>query len=344
MNKYAQLIGRIRQIVSATAPPSPKELQEDLERGCTALETEDPDRRPRDEADRPGGLVNLREDLPLVVVPDIHGRIGFLLTILSTSFPEHGIDRPLLEAIEAEQAQLLMVGDYVHGEMRARIRWFHAFEEYTTGFRQHEAIDEEMRENLSVLQIVANLKAHYPDRVCGLKGNHENITNEDRDGNIPFGKFVNEGAMVAEYMARFYAGAPYEAVYRFEKSLPLLAVGPRALVSHGEPARFFSPLELIEYRSRAEVVIGFTWTDNDAAETGSVQRMLQHYLPHLTPEEAIYIGGHRPVSGRFALRADGRYVQIHNPGKFIAALPPADRAFDPKRDVKELRKDESILG
>ena len=34
---------------------------------------------------------------------------------------------------------------------------------------------------------------------------------------------------------------------------------------------------------------------------------------------AYYLGGHRPVRGRFALRADGRYVQIHNPEGFIAA-------------------------
>jgi len=343
MARLDTLVEHLGRIVAAEGPPPPPAVAEELAEVCAVLDNESPEMRPRDEAGRPGGLVYLRPELPLVVVPDIHGRADLLVTVLSSSFPEYGIDRSLLAMIDEDRAQLLMVGDYVHGEARARDRWVHAFEEYLGGYRKHAAIDEEMRENLTVLRIVAAIKAAYPDRIHGLKGNHENITNENRDGNLPFGKFVYEGEMVAEYMGRYYDGAAYEAVYRFEKSLPLLAVAPRTLISHAEPARLFETDEVIDYRNREEVVYGFTWTDNDAAEQGSVRRMLEHYLPQVQPEDAIYLGGHRPVPELYRLRADGLYVQIHNPDRFIVALPPTGRVFDPDRDVQELPRSEAIF-
>lgn len=342
MGSLQTVVDRIRRIAAEKVLPKEDLLREDLEAGCEALTEEDPTIRPRDRGSRPGGVVDLRPELPLVVVPDIHARVDLLVTVLSSRFPDRGIEVPLLEAIDAERAQIVMVGDYVHGEARARDRWIRAFEEYTSAYRHHAAIDEEMHESLSVLRIVAILKHAYPDRVHGLKGNHENIANEGGGGNHPFGKFVYEGAMVAEYMDRFYQGAA-EAAYRFEKSLPLLTVGPRTLVSHAEPARPYTREEVIEYRDRPDVVEGLTWTDNDAAQQGSVQVMLEHYLPHVDVEEAIHIGGHRPVAGTYALRAEGRYVQIHNPSRFIVALPPANRPFDPERDVLELEADEGIL-
>ncbi len=343
MGDLNAVIDRLQRIAADTTPPSAEELTSDMEGACTALAEEDASLRPRDTNGRPGGLVHLRPELPAVVLPDIHARIDLVTTVLSTSFPEHGIDTPLLSAIDADRAQLVMVGDYVHGEARARRRWIRAFEEFTDGYRVHDAMDEEMYESLAVLRTVALLKRAYPDRVHGLKGNHENITNEEGDGNHRFGKFVYEGAMVAAYMQRFYRGEATEAVYRFEKSLPLMAVGTRYVVTHAEPMRPFLSEEIVEYRDRPEVVEGLTWTDNDAAEDGSVAATLAHFLPHCADGEAIHLGGHRPVTGRYALRAGGRYVQFHNPSRLIVALPPANRRFDPERDVVELAYDEGIF-
>ncbi|MCG8481203.1 MAG: metallophosphoesterase [Spirochaetales bacterium] len=343
MGDLNAVIGRLRRIAADPKPPSADELASDMEGVCEVLADEDPSLRPRDESGRPGGLIRLRPELPAVVVPDIHARVDLMTTVLSASFPEHGIDVPLLSALAADRAQLVMVGDYVHGEARARARWVRAFEEFTEGYRHHAAMDEEMRESLAVLRIVAVLKSTYPDRVHGLKGNHENITNEEGAGNHRFGKFVYEGAMVAAYMQRFYRGEATEAVYRFEKSLPLMAVGARYVVTHAEPERLFRSEEIVEYRDRPDVVEGLTWTDNDAAQDGSVAATLAHYLPHCSEGEAIHLGGHRPVTGRYALRAGGRYVQFHNPSRLIVALPPANRRFDPERDVVELPYDEGIF-
>ena len=311
--------------------------------GISAMESLSEQDRPSDSDGRPGGLVLLRHETPTVVVPDIHARADLIVSILGLTAPRHGIDVPLLQALSERRAQLVFVGDYVHAEARARARWRRAFQEFQTGFSRRKAMDEEMAESLGTLQMVALLHAALPQSVSGLKGNHENIANEDAEGNLPFGKFVYEGAMVAEYMHQFYRGAPLEAVYQFEKTLPLLAVGSHFIVGHCEPARFVPREELIAYHGNAEVVRSLTWTANDEAQPGSVDSMLEHYLPYTDLKDAVYLGGHRPVSGLFYLRAGGRYVQIHNPDLFVAATLSSGRKFDPSRDVIEVPESRSAI-
>ena len=45
-----------------------------------------------------------------------------------------------------------------------------------------------------------------------------------------------------------------------------------------EPRTFYARDRVVAYRDDPEVVAGLTWTDNDEAEPGSVQLMLEHYL------------------------------------------------------------------
>jgi hypothetical protein len=188
------------------------------------------------------------------------------------------------------------------------------------------------------MEMVMRLKRDYPRRFHFLKGNHENILNEEGRGNHPFRKFAYEGEMVKEYVQRFYGDELLEAYADFERELPLLTAAGNFLVSHAEPARFFSPEEVIGCRLNDEVVYGLTWTPDDGADEGSVEEMLAAYCRE--PEGAYYFGGHRPVRGRYALRAAGRYVQIHNPeGTAVAVLQPG-KAIDPERDVITLDREE----
>ncbi len=338
-----RLIESLRSVADRTDPPPPADVADAMAAAITAMEESADDVRPRDGRGRPGGLVRLEPRVPCVVVPDVHARADLVLAVLAMHVPEaadRGSDRSpgsesVIDALDAGRVQLVFVGDYVHAEGRARRRWFAAFDEYQGGFDRHDAMDREMAESLNTLEIVARLKAAFPQTVHALKGNHENIANEERDGNMPFGKFVYEGAMVAEYMDLFYQGAAFDAVYRFEKTLPLIAVGGFYIVGHAEPERFYAVDEVVGYRDRPEVVRGLTWTANDEAEPDSVTRMLDAYLPRVACEQRVYLGGHRPVRGRYHLRAGGSYVQIHNPDRSIVAIldrPP----FDPERDVVEV--------
>jgi hypothetical protein len=339
----AELQQELREILSADSPPDHESLSRRVRSGVEAMRSQPDAVRPESPEGAPGGLVRLRPELPTVVVPDIHARPDLIISVLSLEAPKYGIERPLIHALADNRAQLVFVGDYVHAEGRARARWRKAFQEFQTGYSRRSAMDEEMTESLGALQMVALLKATFPESFHGLKGNHENIANEDKDGNLPFGKFVYEGAMVAEYMHRFYGGDPFDAVYEFEKTLPLLAVGSHFIVGHAEPQRFFTTQELLEYRSRPDVVYGLTWTANDEAEPGSVEEMLEHFLPQSDPEDRIYLGGHRPVSGLYNMRAEGQYVQIHNPDLFVAAVLTSNRTFDPAKDVVEIPDSRSAV-
>ncbi len=302
------------------------------------LNSEPGELRPADRQGLPGGLVQLWADLPTVVVPDLHARMDFLLGVLR--WPLAGGAR-VLERLEAGELQLLCLGDGLHAEGRAIQRWKGAYREYLGGFREHDNMDEEMRESLGLMEMVMELKCAWPRLFHFLKGNHENISNEEGEGNHPFIKFVLEGFMVAGYVEQFY-GPEFLASYaRFEKALPLLAVGPGFLASHAEPGEFFPREQIINYREFPEVVYGLTWTENDEAEPGSVRRMLEHYLGEQAAGEAFFFGGHRPVRERYRLRAEGRYVQIHDPERWIVALLPAGGPIDLERDIVELNGAES---
>lgn len=291
------------------------------------LLNEDEGVRPRDDDGLPGGLIILRDDLPTVIVPDLHARKDFFLSLMLW---EPGTEGSVVSMLEQNRVQVVCVGDGFHAEGRAIERWRCGYEEFSRKYHQHCCMDDEMSESLGVMEMVMETKSVCRDGFHFLKGNHENIANEEGGGNHPFRKYAHEGLMVHDYIVRFYGTDFLESFYRFEKELPLLAVGKNFVVSHAEPARFFSRNDIIGYRKRPEVVEGLTWTANDGAEEGSVQDMLSYFFGEAA-DTAYYFGGHRPVHGLYNLRAGGKYVQIHNPDSFTVALIDGDIDID--RDI-----------
>jgi hypothetical protein len=270
------------------------------------------------------------------VVPDLHARMELVLAVLAEKDEQ---DLSAADRLAAGQLQVLFLGDGFHAEGRAVARWQAALEEFKGGYRKHGNMDAEMRESLGVMEMVMTLKRHFPDHLHFLKGNHENIANEQGEGNYPFLKFANEGLMVRIYMEHFYGQEILKVYSELEKSFPLLAVGGNFLASHAEPAWFIPKQEVIEYRRQPQVVYGLTWTDNEEAEPGSVEQMLEHYLGAEAAATAFHLGGHRPVRGSYNLRSDGRYVQIHDPDRYVVAVLPVGRAIDLDRDIRELDRE-----
>ena len=164
-----------------------------------------------------------------------------------------------------------------------------------------------------------------------MKGNHENIANEDSADNRPFGKFVYEGAMVTSWFLKFMKEDTFNKYYEFEKKLPVFAVGDRFCVTHSEPRKHHRRQELIEAMNKREIVFDLTWTANGEAETNSVNEYLEEYFPG--DIQARMFGGHRPVDGCFNTRARGQYLQIHNPGRYIAAYIRDMSDFSTERDI-----------
>ncbi|MFW5802254.1 MAG: metallophosphoesterase [Spirochaeta sp.] len=317
------------------APPEPDELLSSLQPALEVLHAEKDYLRPHDKQGKPGGIVRLSPVRTTVVIPDVHARMDLVRRIMDipVQLSEDATAPRLATALQQGRAQLVFVGDYVHAEQREADRWRAAMQEFLEGFKKHRFMDEEMRESLGTIQMLACIKAAFPEAVHLLKGNHENILNQEGEGNHAFGKFAYEGQMVATYMQQFYPAEVIQGVDDFERSLPLLAVGAGFLVSHAEPKRAFTPQEIRDFRSNPDVIEGLTWTDNGEAEEGSVAKMLSTYTAGDSDDETYYFAGHRPVSGRFGTRADGRFIQLHNPSAGIAAVISPDRRFDPEEDI-----------
>ena len=319
---------RIKAITERRKLPVPGDLNESLERASYALDTESMDIRPQGSDGEPGGLVLLRS-LPTIIVPDLHARIGYLKALLSWSPP--GENFTVYQGISLGTLQVVCVGDGFHAEVRGIQRWQRAFEEFSLDFKKHKAMDEEMRESLGVMMIVMELKSAFPGYFHFLKGNHENIANENSLDNRSFRKFVYEGAMVTSWFHKFMEEETFIKYYNFEKKLPVFAVGNRFCVTHAEPRKHHRKHELIEAMIHREIVFDLTWTANGEAEVNSVTGYLEEYFPD--DLQAVMFGGHRPVAGCFNVRARGRYLQIHNPGRYIAAYVRDMSDFSTERDI-----------
>ena len=326
----------MKLIFGRDRPPEPKELLEETLATAAVLDDEPEEIRPRDRGGLPGGLLRLYPEIPTILVPDLHARMELVLSVLALK-DEQG--SPAVDRMAAGGLQILCLGDGFHAEGRAVLRWQAALEEFKGGYRKHSHMDEEMRESLGVMEMVMALKREFPNHFHFLKGNHENVANEQGEGNFPFLKFANEGLMVKIYMDHFYGEEILKAYAELEKKFPLLAVGNNFLASHAEPAWFMQEQEVVEYHRLPQVVYGLTWTDNDEAEPGSVQQMLDHYLEPEAADTAYHFGGHRPVREGYNLRSDGRYVQIHDPDRFVVAVLPATGAIDLDRDIHELDRE-----
>ncbi|MBN1496522.1 MAG: metallophosphoesterase [Spirochaetes bacterium] len=294
--------------------------------------SEAPETRPRDEAGLPGGLICLNRELPCVIVPDIHARLDFIISVL---LGEDDEGASALDRLCHGEVQILCLGDGMHSEGRASERWNAAAMEYFGHYREHLNMDEEMRESLGVMEMVMLLKNAFPNNFHFLKGNHENITNEDGNGNHPYAKYALEGEMVSRYMEMFYGPGIIDRYYAFEGNLPVLSVGRSFMASHAEPAACYRRDEVIHYRSNPLVVEGLTWTDNDVAEEGSVACMMAEYLGP-DASRGFYFGGHRSAVSLYGTRAGGKYIQINSPDRFIIAKIDQLNDINPDENIVEI--------
>ncbi|ULQ59533.1 metallophosphoesterase [Brucepastera parasyntrophica] len=325
---------QISSIYSRSAIPDGTQYMDLAGKTAEILRSEDERLRPQDRGGESGGLLLLGaiiSDIPTIIVPDLHARMEFITALLDYCPEEESV----LSSLSGNSIRIVFLGDGFHSERRGIKRWNRAYREFLAGNILSPGMHDEMRESLGLMEMVMVLKCSFPQQVHFLKGNHENIKNEEGGGNHPFYKFADEGEMVRDYILEQYGPEFLDTYSMFEKALPLCAIGERFMASHAEPRFFYDEKKLVNCRFFPEVVEGLTWTGNDEAEPGSVQRMLEYYLPGVA--DSLYFGGHRTVDACYALRAEDRFVQIHDPNAYRIAIVPSDRSFDLKTDIRSVR-------
>lgn len=297
------------------------------------LSFEDVSYRPKTEDGREGGFLIFDDDLPTILVPDLHARYNFLKKLFSYKRISNQ-NLSVYELMKENKLRVICLGDGLHSEKRGKERWLNAYKEYLNGNILNKYIRKEMAEGLSLMCLVMQTKCAFPRNFHFLKGNHENILNETSDGNFSFFKFASEGEMCFDFMVNQYGVETTELYAAFETKLPLFVKGKNFLASHAEPAFFMNKNQLINSMSDGNIIKALTWTRNGDVEDFPAVQMLDEFLPEFPT--SLYFAGHRPVYDNFALRENNRFVQIHNPEKMNVVYIDPNRKFNFETDFISL--------
>lgn len=337
------LRSRIISLRDSTELPLEKDLNSLADMTVSTLEAEEKSYRPYSSQKKPGGLLDFsQENIPVIIVPDIHARPDFLITLLSSDilqrngvFTSNEFSGDVLEALNENRVIVVCVGDVWHTENTTwgYARWRVSYAEWKSGNPSCKEMKEEMMENFAAVMAVMELKNAFPRNFHFLKGNHENIKNAEGQGDHGFLKFAMEGEMVRDFITDVYGDATLHLLSCFERALPIVATFPSFCISHAEPKKPFKKAEIINYRENPDVILAFTWTANDEALKDSVRKQFHELLPKADERKTLWFGGHRPVPQKYLLRQDGHYVQFHNPEQMNVVLLSPEREFDAERDV-----------
>ncbi|WP_407399350.1 hypothetical protein [Treponema sp.] len=327
----------LQEIKDSQSFPEESEFQVFLDESISVLENEDSAYRPLNSKGGAGGLLDFSSSqIPVIIVPDIHGRADFLLKLLD--FKPDSQDS-VLDRLNEGSLMVVCVGDAVHGEMRAYDRWVKSFQDWQMDVYAGPSMQEEMRENVVVWQILMHIKNSFPENFHFLKGNHENVTNENGHGNHSFRKFVCEGQMCCDFIRQVYGDAVLHLINLWEKALPLCAIFPSFGISHAEPADIYTRDDVINCNvdDHVRVVEGLTWTGNDVVFDSTCKKLLKKLNGKSKGKGILWFGGHRPVKdAKYYLRQNGAYLQLHNPEQMNVAYAVPGVKFDPEIDILEI--------
>ncbi|HBD96411.1 MAG: hypothetical protein A2015_03270 [Spirochaetes bacterium GWF1_31_7] len=321
----------IHTVLNTKSPPEKVFFKNIIDQVNHVLDNEDCELRPTAKNNLPGGLIDLRSFNKTIIIPDLHARRDFFKSLL---FWRLDNNKTLLDLLENGDCTLLCLGDGVHAEGDLAKRWVLSYKEFLNGYKKHTIMDEEISDSFNLMIVIMSMKIRYKSRFNFLKGNHENILNETGNGNFSFAKFANEGAMVIDYFKKFYGNDIIKSYAAFEKKLPLFVVGSHFLASHAEPYFKFDRERIINYHNDSQLIEGLTWTENFSSEKGCIDALFETFLDNC--HNCFYFGGHRPIKGFYNQINNDRFVQIHNPYKWIAVTISKDSEIILENDIVEV--------
>jgi hypothetical protein len=215
---------RLRTLLDGMPPHlHPERAAADLERAIELLEKGT--WRPRDAEGRPGGLVEIPDEVIPVVVGDLHGQVDNLVTIL--------IEGRTLDGLESGRVAVVLLGDVVHPQ---------------------EGDLTDMASSLLITDLVVRLMISFPGRVVHLRGNHETFSSELTKSGIA------QGRAWKQWVTRERGTEGVQRLRRFYELLPFVAVGRGFIACHaGPPTGTVSRKRLIQLRSHPRLAQQITW-------------------------------------------------------------------------------------
>ena len=167
--------------------------------------------RPKDNSGRPGGVVVLPDGSVSCIVADLHAKTDNLLVVLS----QNGY----LEALEAGNAYLIILGDAVHPEGETKL--------------------DEMEGSMLIMDLIFRLKLRFPSQVFYIRGNHDSFSEEIAKGGIP------QGLLWGKQLKNARGEQYKQEMDRFYRLLPYVVVAEHFIACHAAPPTSATPIETI---------------------------------------------------------------------------------------------------
>ncbi len=238
--------------------------------------------RPRDSLALPGGLLNLPDELPPVIVGDLHANLDNLLKILS--------EDSLLDLLGRGEINLVLLGDAVHP---------HGDSDLT-----------QMDGSLLMLDLILKLKVRFPRNVFYLRGNHESFDESVGKGGVPQGLLLKRRAK--ELRGPAYA----DALAEFFELLPYVLRSKHCIACHGGPPRSDATVsDLVNIRSRHRLGQEIIWNRvrRPNHPGGYGKRHVNAFRTKLGVDaETTFIVGHTPLSPEGTLWLDVGNIPNHH--------------------------------
>ena len=223
--------------------------------------------RPIDSRGRPGGLVELPDEVVPVIVGDLHANLDNLLNVLS--------EGRFLDALERGEAAFILLGDAVHPEEGADLR--------------------EMESSLAIMDAIIALIARFGERFLYVRGNHDSFSSDVTKQGIP------QGQLWKDIVERTRGAGYTRLMQQFYDLLPYVVAGDGFITCHaGPPVEAITREKLIDIGAYPHVAYQLTWNRiqsprNPAGYTKRDVRSLQKALDK--SRTAAVIVSHNPREG-----------------------------------------------
>lgn len=217
------------------------------------------------------GFKELSDDLPSLIIPDIHARRRELYTLL---FSRHMDGERYVDKIIRGELQLVCLGDYMHSENPAK--WvqiaamnvdFDSENLSVSGLKSStHYLDQEMTDSLGVVALLMCLKRLQPDNVVLLEGNHENALHQKGPKGLAENQSLTKnqvpfGEICKHWFIRNFGDQRAEQYALFENKLPLIVTNSIFVAAHSRPDDHAIKMSVKEIAAKSpQAVVSFTWT------------------------------------------------------------------------------------
>ena len=294
---------RLTDILDAPNPIEASLYKDLLKSVNKIIVNENKNIRPKDKNNLSGGLIDLSNvEHKIIIVPDLHARRDFVKRVINYNLD----NKTILSKLEDNSVSIVFLGDGVHSEgEKAFERWKRALREYQNDYEECVHIKGEFSDSFNLMASIILLKIRYPNNIHFLKGNHENIKDEYKDGNYPFYKYVKEGEMINCYFKKIYGENLMEYYYKFEKNLPIFCISKNFVCSHSEPEITFNREDIINYRNNGKLIESLTWY-RSMKENKIANKIIEQFFSTNKSNKIYYFVGHTHI------KYDKTYSQVYN--------------------------------